>query len=178
MLIPSRFAFSARLRCRLFGILSLNCPEYSCSESGSEIAILSSIAASSHSFLFSFFLLPIFPLMFHYISHIIKKIAKGVEQMSVLTMDEIEHMIQSLLCKYHAEYALLFGSYARGDATPDSDIDVIIFGGPAFASRNIFALAEDLRELSGRNADVFEIREVDTGTPFYESVMREGIRIA
>ena len=98
--------------------------------------------------------------------------------MSVLTMDEIEHMIQSLLCKYHAEYALLFGSYARGDATPDSDIDVIIFGGPAFASRNIFALAEDLRELSGRNADVFEIREVDTGTPFYESVMREGIRIA
>ena len=44
--------------------------------------------------------------------------------------------------------------------------------------RNIFALAEDLREMTGRDADVFEMREVDTGTPFYESVMREGIRIA
>ncbi len=98
--------------------------------------------------------------------------------MSVLSIAEIESMIKLLLQKYHAEYALLFGSYARGEATPESDIDLIVVGGPAFASRSIFALAEDLREMSGRNADVFEIREVNTGTPFYDSVMREGIRIA
>ena len=71
-----------------------------------------------------------------------------------------------------------FGSYARGDVTPDSDLDVIIVGGKNFVPRNIFALAEDLRELIGRDADVFEIREVNAGTPFYESVMREGVRIA
>lgn len=98
--------------------------------------------------------------------------------MSVLTIAEIESMIKPLLEKYHVEYALLFGSYARREATAESDIDVIIFGGPAFASRNVFAFAEDLRELSGRDADVYEIREVDIGTPFYDSVMREGIRIA
>ena len=32
--------------------------------------------------------------------------------------------------------------------------------------------------MTGRKADVFEMREVNTGTPFYESVMKEGIRIA
>ena len=98
--------------------------------------------------------------------------------MSVLTMAEIETMIRSLLRKYHAQYALLFGSYARGDATPESDIDVVIFGGSGFAARNIFALAEELRELSGRDADVFEMREVNVDTPFYDAVMKEGIRIA
>lgn len=98
--------------------------------------------------------------------------------MSTLSLNEIKTIVKELLERYHAEYALLFGSYARGDATSDSDIDVIIVGGKNFVPRNIFALAEDLREMTGLDADVFEMREVDTGTPFYESVMREGIRIA
>ena len=93
-------------------------------------------------------------------------------------LDEIKSGVKELLNRYHAEYALLFGSYARGEATPESDIDIVIIGGKNFVPRNIFALAEVLREMTGRDADVFEIREVNTGTPFYESVMREGIRIA
>ena len=98
--------------------------------------------------------------------------------MGTLPLDEIKSILKELLKRYHAEYALLFGSYARGDATSDSDVDVIIVGGKNFIPRNIFALAEDLREMTGRDADVFEMREVNAGTPFYESVMREGIRIA
>lgn len=98
--------------------------------------------------------------------------------MTVLSLGEIKIIVKELLERYHAEYALLFGSYARGDAMPDSDIDIIVVGGKEFVPRNIFALAEDLREMTGRNADVFEMREVNEGTPFYESVMREGIRIA
>lgn len=98
--------------------------------------------------------------------------------MSVLSIDEIRNIVKALLQKYHAEYALLFGSYARGEATPDSDIDIIIVGGENFTPRNIFALAEDLREMSGRDADVFELCEINHGSPFYESVMKEGVKIA
>ena len=98
--------------------------------------------------------------------------------MSVLSINEIRNIIKTLLQKYRAEYALLFGSYARGEATPDSDIDIIIVGGENFTPRNIFALAEDLREMSGRDADVFELREINHGSPFYESVMKEGVKIA
>lgn len=98
--------------------------------------------------------------------------------MGTLPLNEIKAIVKELLERYHAEYALLFGSYARGDATPDSDIDIIVVGGKNFVPRNIFAMAEDLREMTGRGADVFEMREVNKATPFYESVMREGIRIA
>ena len=98
--------------------------------------------------------------------------------MNTLTLDELRAIVKQLLERYHAEYALLFGSYARGDATPDSDIDIIVVGGDRFVPRNIFALAEELREMTGRNADVFELREANTGTPFYDSVMKECIRIA
>ena len=74
--------------------------------------------------------------------------------MSTLSLSEVKAVVKELLKRYHAEYALLFGSYARGDATPDSDIDIIIVGGKDFVPRNIFALAEDLREMTGRDADV------------------------
>jgi len=98
--------------------------------------------------------------------------------MGILSFNEIESIVKTLLRKYHGEYALLFGSYARGEATPESDIDVIIVGGDGFLPRNIFALAEELREITGRSADVFEMREVNPGSSFYDSIMKEGIRIA
>ena len=91
---------------------------------------------------------------------------------------DIENTIKALLVRYNAEYALLFGSYARGEETPDSDIDVVVFGGDNFKKSNIFAFAEDLRETLGKNADVFEISEVNKGTPFYDNLMKEGVKIA
>ena len=57
--------------------------------------------------------------------------------MSTLSLSEIKAVVKELLERYHAEYALLFGSYARGDATPDSDIDIIIVGGKDFVPRNM-----------------------------------------
>lgn len=91
---------------------------------------------------------------------------------------EIEGYIKKLLCKYHAEYAILFGSYARGEADENSDIDVIVFGGSGFRATDIFAFGEDLRELSQKNVDAFEISELNKDTELYRSIMREGVRIA
>ena len=91
---------------------------------------------------------------------------------------DIENTIKALLVRYNAEYALLFGSYARGEETLNSDIDVVVFGGDKFKKSNIFAFAEELREMLGTDADVFEISEVNKGTPFYDNLMKEGVKIA
>ena len=102
----------------------------------------------------------------------------GGVRMNTLSRTEIEQVIRELLHKYHAEYALLFGSYARGEATPNSDIDLVVVGGPGFRARDIFARGEELRQLTRKDADVFELRELNTGTPCYNTVMQEGVRIA
>ena len=94
------------------------------------------------------------------------------------TRTDIENCIRCLLVRYHADYALLFGSYARGEETINSDIDVVVFGGTHFKKSNIFAFAEELREMLGKDADVFEISEVNKDTPFYENLMKEGVKIA
>lgn len=91
---------------------------------------------------------------------------------------DIEKCIKALLVRYDAEYALLFGSYARGDETSESDIDVVVYGGERFKKTNLFAFAEDLREMLNKNADVFEISEINKDTKFYNSIMKEGVKIA
>ena len=107
---------------------------------------------------------------------IIIRFVKGV--MLMPTKTDVEKSIKELLVRYNAEYALLFGSYARGEETEESDIDVLVFGGENFKKSNIFAFAEELRQMTGKSVDAFEICEVDRSTPFYDNVIKEGIKIA
>lgn len=95
-----------------------------------------------------------------------------------LSVREIEEQIRKLLRKYNAEYAILFGSYARGEANENSDIDVIVVGGDKFRARDIFSFGEELREMTDKNVDAFEMREVNKDTEFYRNILREGVRIA
>lgn len=92
--------------------------------------------------------------------------------------DEIIGVISPLLKKYQAESAILFGSYARQDADVHSDIDLLVFGGPEFDPTDIFSLADDLHRQTGKQVDVFEQREINAGTDFYNAVLAEGVRIA
>lgn len=45
---------------------------------------------------------------------------------NILTIDEIQKRIQPVAIKYKLKKVSLFGSYARGEATPDSDVDLYI----------------------------------------------------
>ena len=74
----------------------------------------------------------------------------------MFSQNDLESIILSLLKKYHAEGAILFGSYARKEAGISSDIDLLIIGGASFEPTDVFALAEDLHRATGKNVDVYE----------------------
>lgn len=96
---------------------------------------------------------------------------------NTLMIDEIKVLVSSLVKKYNAEYAILFGSYARGEATRESDIDIIIVGGTNFSALDVLAFGEELRELTNKKVDAFELREVEQNTEFYQNILREGVKI-
>ena len=95
----------------------------------------------------------------------------------VYSKEEIRSRVRPLLRKYHAEGAILFGSYARGDAERQSDIDLMVIGGERFQPTDIFCIAEDLYRTLGKNVDVYEQREINADTEFYRTIFREGVRI-
>ncbi len=96
----------------------------------------------------------------------------------MLSRRKVEQAIRGLLGKYHADYAILFGSYARESANANSDIDVVLVGGAHFRARDVFAFGEELRQLTHKDVDAFELREINRESDFYRTVMREGVRIA
>ena len=96
---------------------------------------------------------------------------------NILVLDELKGLVSRLVKKYRAEYAILFGSYARGEATEESDIDIIIVGGKNFSALDVLAFGEELRELTNKKVDAFELREVEKNTEFYQNILREGVKI-
>lgn len=91
----------------------------------------------------------------------------------VYSHTDLDSIILSLLKKYHAEKAILFGSYARKEADEKSDIDLMIVGGPAFDPTDVFSLAEDLHRRTGKSVDVYEQCEINQESDFYQTILRE-----
>ena len=65
--------------------------------------------------------------------------------MSVYKIEEIAEIVRPIAESYKVKRVCLFGSYARGDAKEDSDIDLIITA-PHLKGLVFFGLYEDLRE--------------------------------
>ena len=97
---------------------------------------------------------------------------------NVFTLTDIANLIKPIVRKYGVKEIYLFGSYARGDADEDSDLDFLVFGGENFKLTMIFALDEELRETLKKNVDVFEINEINKDSDFYNTIMRERLFVA
>lgn len=77
------------------------------------------------------------------------------------TIDEIKEIITTLAARYGADRIYLFGSYARGDANKDSDIDLRIDKG-AIRGLQMGGLAADLEDALGIPVDLVPTGSLDS----------------
>ena len=96
----------------------------------------------------------------------------------IYSIEEVTGAVLPLLKKYRAERAILFGSYARQEATAQSDIDLVVIGGAEFDPTDVFCIADELYRLTGKRVDVYEVSEINVGTEFYQTIFSEGVQIA
>jgi predicted nucleotidyltransferase len=97
---------------------------------------------------------------------------------NIVPLENITALVKPLAEKYHVREIYLFGSYARGEADEDSDMDFLVFGGEGFKLTSILALGEDLRAVLKKKVDVFEIREINQDSEFFRTIMREKVLVA
>lgn len=76
------------------------------------------------------------------------------------TVPEIREIVSALAERYGAQRVYLFGSYARGDPTPDSDIDLRIDKG-AIRGVQIGGLLTDLEQALGLPVDLIPTGSLD-----------------
>jgi predicted nucleotidyltransferase len=96
-----------------------------------------------------------------------------------LTIDEISRKA-SVLFKYHnIEKAWLFGSYARGNMTNRSDIDLVIDFGNISVEEYMeltYIMTEELKILLGKDVDIINSRKI-TNQELSIEIEKEGILI-
>ncbi len=96
----------------------------------------------------------------------------------ILSIEDIKCALMPIAKRYKVEAIVLFGSYAKGIADGQSDVDLIVFGGSDFRPTDIFAMAEEIRHSLRKKVDVYEIREINPGSVFYDTIFREGVHVA
>ena len=92
--------------------------------------------------------------------------------MSLHTISEIQQIVSTLAQQYGAQRVYLFGSYARGDMTSSSDIDLRIdkgsIRGLAFAG-----LLGDLEDALGTSVDLISSAGMDEA--FLKEIQRDEV---
>lgn len=75
----------------------------------------------------------------------------------ILTIKEIKERIKPVIEKHHIKDVYLFGSYARGEATRDSDVDIYCDKGDADTLFKMSSLKEELEKVLNKNVDIVTI---------------------
>ena len=88
---------------------------------------------------------------------------QGYDSVMVQTRDDIVSLLRQTkadLCRrYPIRRIALFGSWARGDQTSTSDVDILVDVAPSIGL-DFVTLADDLERLLGRKVDLVSTRAV------------------
>lgn len=71
-----------------------------------------------------------------------------------MTVDEVKQKAAAILERYGVTYAAVFGSLARGEDGPQSDVDILVRLGQPMGMVGYMKLVEGLEEILQRKVDL------------------------
>ena len=72
----------------------------------------------------------------------------------IYTIEQIRSIAAPIAARYGVNSVFLFGSYARGEATDMSDVDLLIDRGDVISGFKLGGLYADLQESLGKDLDM------------------------
>jgi predicted nucleotidyltransferase/DNA-binding XRE family transcriptional regulator len=97
------------------------------------------------------------------------------EEHGVLTLENIQRIVTSILQQYDVDYCYLFGSYARSEAREDSDVDLLV--STSVTGLAFFGLIEKLREALHKKVDLLTLPTLHDNDELVKDILKEGVKI-
>ena len=97
------------------------------------------------------------------------------EEHGILTTEQIRKCCKEVLEAYQVEYCYLFGSYAKGKATEQSDVDLLI--STKETGLRFYEIAERLRESLHKKVDLLDMKQLVNNETLIHEMLKDGIKV-
>lgn len=91
------------------------------------------------------------------------------------TIDQIKSALAPIFRRNNVKKAMLFGSYSKGLATAQSDVDLLVDSG--LRGLKFFGLLEDVCSSLNCGVDLIDVRQVEPGSNIDREIRATGITI-
>ncbi len=114
-------------------------------------------------------------IKYNYILEKLRKTRVIDEENGILEMNDITEKCSVIFEKYSVNYCYLFGSYAKGKATPASDVDLLISAD--VKGLKFYGLVEEIRTALHKRVDVLDINQLKDNIELTEEILKDGVKI-
>ena len=95
----------------------------------------------------------------------------------MITLVDISSVVSRVLSRYDVREAYLFGSFARGEQTPDSDIDLRLVCGETMTFGTLYELSLELKEELGREVEIVTNPPEHMRPAFRKNIEQDEVRL-
>lgn len=95
----------------------------------------------------------------------------------MITLFDITSAVSRVLSHYDVREAYLFGSFARGEQTPDSDVDLRLVYGDSMTFGTLYGLSLELEEELGREVEIVTNPPEHMRPAFRKNIERDEVRL-
>lgn len=114
-------------------------------------------------------------LKYNYIYEKLSQINPIDEEHGIVDLEYIKRKCSKVFDKYKINFCYLFGSYAKGKANADSDVDLLI--STEIKGLKFYGLVEELRSSLHKKVDVLEVIGLKDNVELLEEILKDGIKI-
>lgn len=93
----------------------------------------------------------------------------------VYTPTQIQKILQPVFTDHNVKKAVLFGSYAKGMAGEQSDVDILVDSG--LKGLAFWGLLEDVVTSLGKNVDLLDVSQLTPDSKVGEEIRKSGVVI-
>ena len=105
----------------------------------------------------------------------LQKAVRIDEEKGLLSIDKIKELLIPILEKHNISFCYLFGSYAKGTARENSDIDLLV--DTDITGLKFFELVEEIRTALHKKIDLLRLTDLKSDNPIVLEILKEGIRL-
>lgn len=95
----------------------------------------------------------------------------------MISLTDISAAVSRAMPRYDVRGAYLFGSFARGEQTPDSDIDLRLACGDSMTFGTLYELSLELEEALGRKVDIVTNPPEHMRPAFRKNIEQDEVRL-